>query len=193
MSNQPKSNDSAQMNQRERRDLAGLARKRARVLKSMAAERKAELLADFETELASIYTPDDDAAMKKIFDEANKQVNAAKARLRSRCDKLGIPREFAPGIDLGWYGRGENALNSRRVELRKVATTRLDAAEKRARVEIERACIDTETKLIAGGLTSDAAQRFLEQMPSVEDLMPRLDAAEIKGLFPDRDEEEEES
>ena len=162
-----KSNDGAQMNQRERHDLMGLTRKRARVQKAMAAQRKAELLADFEMQLASIYTPDDDAAMKKIWDEANKQVSIAKEKLEKRCDKLGIPRGFAPDVEIGWYGRGENRLAGRRSELRKVATTRLDALEKRAKVEIERSCVETETKLIAGGLTTDAAQRFLEQMPLV--------------------------
>ena len=39
-----------------------------------------------------------------------------------------------------------------------------------------------QTEVIANGLESVAAKEFLERMPSLEVLMPSLDAAEIKQL-----------
>ncbi len=38
-------------------------------------------------------------------------------------------------------------------------------------------------------LTSDAGREFFAQLPSAESLMPRLDAAQIKGLLESKDSE----
>lgn len=171
------------MTKGERRELSTLARKRAKLLKAAAAERRAVLMADFESQLASIYTPDDDAAMKQLYATAEAAVATAGAELAERCAELGIPKRFAPSINLYWYGRGENAIKDRRVELRQVARTRLEALERHAITEIEKSCVETETQLIAGGLTTDAARTFLASMPDPDHLMPKLDASEIQGLL----------
>ena len=172
------------MTRTERRELATLARKRAKLLKAATAERRAEILADFESQLATIYTPDDDAAIRRLYMAADAVVEDAKERLQERCEELGIPDRFAPRIHLSWHGRGENMLAGRRAELRTVVRTRLDHLEKQAKTEIDRACLDTETKLIADGLTTAAARQFLSEMPAVEDLMPRIDVTEIAQLLP---------
>ncbi|HUF75366.1 MAG TPA: hypothetical protein VMM35_03775 [Longimicrobiales bacterium] len=172
------------MTKADRRELAMLARKRAKLLKAATVERRAEIAADFEAQLASVYTPDDDAAMKRLYMAAQAVVEEARAKLRERCDELGIPEKFAPDMRLEWYRRGENALRERRAELRTVVRTRLDALEKRAKTEIERACVETETRLIADGLTTDAAREFLASMPTPEELMPRFDVSEIAQLLP---------
>lgn len=179
------------MTKTERRELATLARKRAKLLKAGLAERRATIMADFEGQLATIYTPDDDAAMKRLYSAADAAVEEAKAQLRERCEELGIPERFAPSLSLYWHGRGRNALGKRRSELRTVVRTRLDALEKKAKHEIDEACLDTETRLIEGGLTTDAAREFLADMPSPDDLMPTMDLSEIAGLLPKRTRERE--
>lgn len=182
---------SEQMTKTERRELATLARKRAKLLKAATAERRAEIMADFEGQLASIYTPNDDATMKRLYMAADAAVDDVKRKLASRCEELGIPARFAPSIRLDWYSRGENALGKRRSELRTVVRTRLDALEKQAHHEIERVCVDTETKLIAGGLDTDEAKEFLASMPTPDQLMPAFDVSEIAGLLPTHTRERE--
>ena len=170
---------SATMTRREREDLAKLVRQPARLERAGAAQRKAELLADVERQLSAIYSYDDDDTWKAAAEAAKAEVGAAQAKIAARCQELGIPGEFAPGLTVGWYGRGQNAVASRRVELRKVAKTRLDAMEKAAQTEIERASVDAQTRLISDGLTSDAAKDFLEALPSATALMPELNATAL--------------
>ena len=164
------------MTRSERGDLARLVRQRARLEKAGAAQRKAELLADFEKQVASIYSYDDDPTWQEAMESAEEEARAAQSKVAKRCRELGIPDEFAPGLNLSWFGRGQNAVASRRAELRRVAKTRLDAMEKAARTEIERASVEAQTQLIADGLSSDAAKSFLDGLPAVASLMPELDA-----------------
>ena len=52
-----------------------------------------------------------------------------------------------------------------------------------AKTEIERVSVEQQTALISDGLTSVAAQAFLEQMPTAENLMPVLDMEQVKALM----------
>jgi hypothetical protein len=36
----------------------------------------------------------------------------AEQRIAQRCEALGIPAKFAPGVELHWSGRGQNAAQS---------------------------------------------------------------------------------
>jgi hypothetical protein len=63
--------------------------------------------------------------------------SAATNAIDEECERLGIPKQFRPGIAIGWRSHGENAVRERRVELRRVAQTRIAAIEKSARQEIE--------------------------------------------------------
>ena len=106
----------------------------------------------------------------------------ANAQITARCRELGIPDRFAPGLKMYWRGRGyDNTLNDRKAELRKMAETAIEAQEQKAKVQIELSCLDAQTKLATSGLTSDAASEFIEALPSIGDLMPRLSFAEVAG------------
>lgn len=170
---------SAAMTARERGDLCLIVRRREKYEKTAATQRTAELLADFERQLASIYTFDNDATWKAAHAAAAEATVQAQAAITARCAELGIPKEFAPGVSMGWYGRGENASTSRRSELRTVAVTRLDALEKAARTQIERRSIQIQENIVRDGITSDAAKEFLSQLPAIASLMPPLD---VKAL-----------
>jgi hypothetical protein len=172
------------MTRAERTALARLVRAREKVAKSATSQRRAELAADFEAQLARIYSPNDDATMKEIHEAARAAEQHAAAALAQRCAELGIPKRFAPTITMNWWGRGENFLAARRAELRKVATSRLDAMEKTARTEIERASVEVQTALVSDGLTTAAARDFLGAMPTAEALMPSFTAREIAGILP---------
>lgn len=174
--------NSDKMTRSERAELGQLIRKRERVMKSVAVERSAAMLAEFETQCAAIYSFDQDDIWKGAFQAAEKIVSESEQVIADRCKELGIPREFAPSINLHWYGRGENAVAQRRTELRRVAKAQIATLEKEAIAKIERMSLEAQTEVIANGLQSDAARGFLERMPDIATLMPSLDAVAIKQV-----------
>jgi len=171
------------MNQRERTDLAALVRRREKVAKTATKQRAAELLADVEEQLAATYKRDAEH-WAEVTAAAEQAVAAADAAVARKCRELGIAAEFRPSLHLSWYGRGENGSRDRRAELRRVAATRVAAMEQAARAEIERRSVDVQTKLLAGGLESGAAQAFLESMPTADQLMPALAVADLEAAVP---------
>jgi hypothetical protein len=171
------------LTRREREDLAALARKREKVAKSDASQRTAELLAKFEEELATEFRADDEH-WRDVTAAAEAAVAAARKELAARLDALGVPERFRPALWLHWSSRGENSSKERRAELRKVAATRLAAMEKDARLAIERASLEVQTTLLAGGLDTAAARAFLEAMPTAEALMPPLRLDDVRRFLP---------
>jgi hypothetical protein len=174
------------MTRREREDLAALVRRREKVAKTAAAQRAAELLADFEAQCAARYAYDEDATWRAITEEAQRVVQEADAAIAARCRELGIPPRFRPGLQVSWHGCGENAVAERRAELRAVAKTRIGALEKQARTKVERQSVELQTQLVAGGLASAAARAFLDAMPTPAALMPPLDVRALESATPRR-------
>jgi hypothetical protein len=174
--------EAAMMTKSEREDLQRLVRQREKVLKSAAKQRSAELLADFENQMGSEYSFDQDEVWEQAEAAAEIEVDKAQARVAARCRELGIPKQFAPSLSLRWHARGYgNVLEARRKELRRMATTRIEAIERKAIVEIELSCLKAQEAIAVAGLTSDVARTFIEGLPSVETLMPALSFEEIAG------------
>jgi hypothetical protein len=170
------------MTKHERDDLHRLIRQREKVLKSAAKRRSAEVLADFENQMGQEYSFDQDAVWSEATKIANAAVAKAQEQIKARCREIGIPDRFAPSIRLEWRHRGYgNSVKERRDELRKMAMTAVEAQEQKAKTQIELSCLDAQTKLAVSGLTSEAALGFVEALPSVEDLMPRLSFADVAG------------
>lgn len=166
----------------ERSDLLKIVRQRERVAKAGAARRAAELVADFEGQLATEYSWADDEVWREAHQAAREAAADAQRVITERCAELGIPGTFAPQL-LGpsWYQRGENAVASRRTELRRVATTRIAALEKGAKAEIERRSLEVQERIIVGGLASAEARAFLDSIPAVDSLMPPLRLVELEA------------
>src|SRR5262249_58971200 len=80
-----------------------------------------------------------------------------------------------------WYGRRENATKQRRDELRKMAETRVEAIERKAVTEIELSCLAAQEQIALSGLTTEEARQFVEALPKIEALVPRLTFAEVTG------------
>ena len=170
------------MTNKEREELSKLVNRRARVAKAGVDQRKAELLANVEAQLAAIYKPADHPVWKEADEAAQAAVEEANAKIAEVCERLGVREEFRPGIDVYWYGRGENAAASRRTELRRLAERRLDAEAKKAKVVIEAGAVEMLTTLVSGLLESAEAKSFLELMPSPEGLMPPIEIGELESL-----------
>jgi hypothetical protein len=62
-----------------------------------------------------------------------------------------------------------------------MARTQIDAIERKAVTEIELSCLKAQEEIAVAGLTSDAARRFIDALPSIEKLMPALSFAEVSG------------
>jgi hypothetical protein len=170
------------MTKSEREDLQRLIRQREKVQKSNAKLRSAELLADFENQMASEFSFDDDAIWAEAAKEAKREVAKAQKRVAERCRELGIPKQFAPSLHLSWSHRGySNNVEKRKQELRLVAKAQITALEQRAVVDIEQASVDAQTELAVAGLTSEAARASIERLPTVESLMPALSYQELAG------------
>lgn len=172
------------LTRRDREALAKLARQRAALAKAEAKERTAQLRADGEAQLATIFRADD-ARWATAVAVAEAAVADANATINRHCEAAGIPENFRPSIGMGWMSRKENATASRRVELRRVLDTRVAALEKQAITEIDRRALDVQTALLAGGLDSAEARAYLEAMPTADALMPGLavrDFPEVAAL-----------
>jgi hypothetical protein len=179
-------NSAGRMTSRERGELAKLIRHQERVLKSTAKQRSAELLAEFEQQIAAKYSFDDDDTWREAYAAAEAEIKRANERVAKRCRELGIPKAFAPSIDVHWYERGENMVNARRVELRKVAVTRIAALERTAITKIETMALEAHTEVIKDGIETQAARAFLDAMPPLDTLMPPLSMREMQTLLPGR-------
>jgi hypothetical protein len=168
------------LSRNETHDLSMIIKDRTKVLRAHAEEQAAACMADFEKKLAAIYSWDQDKVWKEATEQAEKVVKEAQGKVAKRCEELGIPKSFAPSIGMTWQGRGENALAQRRAELRRVAKASIEAMTKAAMTKIERQSLDLRTQVVALGLLSAEAKKFLDSLAPVEDAMHALDFAEME-------------
>jgi len=168
------------MTKSEREALLKLCRQREKLAKADASVVASKRKADFEKQLAATYSFDDDVMWRKARAVAAEAVQEARRIVADRVQELGIPRQFAPDLDLHWFSRGENASRARRAELIRVAHAEIDHLEKEAKLQIEKVSVAIQTQLLAGSLESAAAKLFLEQMPTPEDLMPEIQVSDVE-------------
>ena len=184
---QGQGNDS-RMTARERTDLIRLATERATVLKSQAGVYAVQLEADFEDQISQLWSFDQDKIWEQAYREAQEVITTAlrkaRARVDEHCEALGIPEPFRPEIvgGVAWVERGENRVNERRTEPRRKAKARIEVMTKEAKQAIDARTLEVKTELLADGITSEAGKVFLAAMPTLEQLMPRLDPAEVRLL-----------
>jgi hypothetical protein len=166
----------------ERQDLLQICRQRERVGKAEAVAVAAHRKADFEAQLSRIYSFDEDTVWQAAYKAVNEVARQANEQVAARCQPLGIPRWAQPEIlPPQWYGRGENATRQRRGELTKVAHAKIDQHLKETIHAIQRASVDVQTQLLAGGLTSADAKAFLESIPTPAQLMPLVTVEDIQN------------
>ena len=120
------------MTGRDRESLLKVCRIRARVAKNDVAALAAKRKAEFEQQISAIHHYDNDRTWAEAHAASDAAVKHCKQIIAARCTELGIPRSFAPSLELGWWGRGENASALRRAELRKVGYTKIDQLAKRS-------------------------------------------------------------
>ena len=176
------------MTKGERDSSLQVARLRTRVAKDQAVSYATKLKADFEKRLDASYPWDSDETWSEMAKLMEKRKEEAQAQVVAQSRELGIPEWAAPSLHWHWRGQGQQATKERKVELRRLAATQIDAMVKAAKSKIDEASLAIQTALLASGLTSAAAKEFLESMPAPEALMPAVDVAalETKLLRPSR-------
>lgn len=170
------------MTRADRTTLISIAKKRERLAKSEAKARSAQLMADFEQQLDRRYSFDENSVWEAATKLAEAAVADAKQQIANECERLGIPKEMAPSLHMNWYDRGRNATSQQRVEMRRLAGTQIEALQNAAISAIERQSLETQEKIMVGGLSTDDARLFLEAMPSAQDLMPELTMENVDTL-----------
>lgn len=144
------------MTKAERSEFGQLIRKRERVMKADAAERSAQMLAEFDAQSAAIYAFDDSRQRARIV---------SWARIPAECQARSFHGLVWPRAECHVVAAGR--------------TASLGEIPHRG----DRAGGEAQTQVIANGLESEAARTFLQEMPSLETLMPAVDAGEIKRLI----------
>jgi hypothetical protein len=102
---------------KEREEILRFLRRRERAGGLMGEERSAVLKADIEQLTTRMRSG------PRRPRPAQEEVNKAQAVIAERCKELSIPKCFARSLALPWRGRGDNVINERGAELRKVAFT----------------------------------------------------------------------
>lgn len=169
----------AMMTRQEREALAKLIRQRERLAKTGAAERSAVLLADFEQQADRLYAYDEDDVWRQAVLAAKEEVAKASVQISKRCSELGIPQPFAPTLSVVWHQQ-RASVGVERAKMRQVAKRRIEQIEATARTAIERASVAAQEALLIGALTTESARMFADTMPSVEELMPKLDMSDLQ-------------
>jgi vacuolar-type H+-ATPase subunit H len=167
----------------EAHDLGMIIKERTRYLETVVDQLAAERLADFETKMAQVYRWDQDDVWEKATREAAEVVRKAQEQIEKRCKELGIPAQFAPGLELQWRSRGQNLAKSRREELRRVARGQIEAMKQKALSEVRKQGLDLRTQVVTMSVVSGSAKLFLESLAPVEDAMHALDFKAVELAY----------
>jgi hypothetical protein len=171
-----------QMSKGERDEFHRLNRNTEKTLKRAAVERSARLRAEVEEQLSAIY-PENDPRWAALSEAAKNGFRELDDQLAEKCRKAGIAPECRPSLNVSWYGRGENMVKVRRDELRKRMYSRIEAIQQTAFAKIEQRCLDLQTRILAAGLSSEAANEFLKGWPTIEELMPAPDIKDVQKVL----------
>lgn len=174
------------MTKGEREDLVRLIKQREKVAKTVAEQRTAAMLAEFERQVSAVHAFDNNEVWSAAMAAATDACKKANEEIAAEAARLGIPEEFRPQVAFTWVRRGENEFAERRTELRRLAKAEAEAMEKHARAQIESQSVSAQTEVIAHGLSSEAAIAFLNSMPAIEAMMPAIDMEAIQQKLADR-------
>jgi hypothetical protein len=164
-------------------DLIYTLKQRGKVSRAEIDAYSAELLADVEKQLCATY-PANNPAWAKITAEAAAVVAKADEQIAARCKQMGIREEFRPTLSLSWYERGENAIKERRRELRALAEKKIEALVREAKMRLLRDETTAAEAITIRGLASSEAKELFANLPTVEQLMPKIKIEDLDSKLP---------
>jgi len=159
------------MSKAERAELRSLIRQRFKVLRAEVEARRSELAAEMLQRIDARFAAEDKAWTDAMFliaeaaREANRKAN-----------------DILRGLDIDAHdsSREYTVVTARHIVkpqaerniLIRNGTSRIDAQVKSAYLQLDQQEADLLTRLVAGGLESDAARAFLAEIPTVSALVP---------------------
>ena len=155
----------------ERAELAGLIKRRFKVLRADVEARRAELEAELEERITVRFAEEDKRWSDAMFliqeaaREANRKANDILRGLD--IDSYDSSREYAVVT-----ARAIRQPKAERNVLRVNGVKRISAQVKGALLQLDRQEADLLTRLVATGLESEEARAFLGEIPTVSALVP---------------------
>ena len=161
--------------------LLEILHQRKRVTKAEAAD----LAVTLKTEFDELLTRKFDFGTTALWAEAEKIATEAAAEaektVAERCEKLGVPREFAPGItSVGW--RGPSLVEDRKSELRRVARTLIEIRLKATARAIEKHTLAAMQKIVRPAITARDVQAVMDDTLRLDELMRPIGFEEAEAL-----------
>ena len=170
------------MTPHERRDLLKFVRGCECIERAYVLQRAQKLQADFECQLAAVYSFDNDETWKTAANAVATIAEDANFAVRARCAGLGIPHEFTPYMYSDWYQSAQNASRRRRHELCQAAASYIEARKRVALAVITRESAKIQEMATVGDLSPDRACAMFNALPSAESQMPALVMANIVAV-----------
>lgn len=176
----PRPPEGRRLSRHETHDLSMIIKDRAKVLRAAADEQAAKCMADFEKKVSRIYEFDQDDVWKRATEEAMEVVKRSQEKIEAQCKKMGIPKDLAPKLQLGWEGRGQMKSAARRAELRRVAKAEVEAMKLAAYAKIEKQSVELRSQVVGMGLLTPEATLFLESLAPIQEAIQMVDFATIE-------------
>ncbi len=113
------------MTKGERADLFKVVRARERLAKTEVKEQATTLKAEFEKQLDTTYSFNNDETWAQAEKLVADVVAEARTMVAERSANLGIPKQFAPSIGYYWSEGGRQLIDKECAKMRRVAHTRI--------------------------------------------------------------------
>ena len=174
------------LSRQEAHDIGMIIRDRAKVLRTHAEEQAAAYRLEAEEQIAELFQWADNDIFRKASEIGGEVISGATELIAKKCEALGIPTEFAPGLALDWTNRGANAINKRKEELRRAARLKIDAMLKASITQIDQEALEHRTKVVQNSALSAEAAAFIDSFKPIEEKMKQLSIDEIEKAVEDQ-------
>lgn len=166
----------------ERRELRSVVRGQFKVLRAEVKRRQQEMVSEVETELLNHYRDEDRAIAQaqekaqEIIREASRQLVALGRELQMEFPDLRVSAGHS-------FGRlGFDASNPNKAQLHRALMAKIPETVGDAQLTLDRQENDLLRSLSEGALETSEARGFLNSIPTVGQLVPRIRLQEIEGI-----------
>jgi hypothetical protein len=162
----------------DRRELRALMKKQFAILRNDVKRRESELHAEVERELLERYRAQDERIA-----QARDELAAAHMDYRRTCERIvDALRVAEPTLQNSVDGAGRlQAHDPQRSQVHRAMMAAIPVRVASALTHLDQQELDLLRELTISALDSDAAQRFLDRIPSVGELVPAARLAELEA------------
>ena len=171
---------------KEAHTIGVIIRDRARVLRTHAEEQAAAYRLEAEDQINQLFDWAQADIWRKAIAAANEVIDGATELIARKCEALGIPTEYAPGLSVDLTNRGQALIDKRKAELRRAAKLKIDSMLKASLTQIDQEALDHRTKVVQNSALSPEAQAFIETFKPIDETMKQLSISDIEKAVEDQ-------